>query len=378
LRSGAVLEIVTNDARLVRGRSAVALCGDEACFWRSDGESASSDSEVLTAAVPALMTAPNGGFLILSSTTYRKKGVMWDRYRDHFGKDDAGDLVWLAPSRTMNCSLPEAEIAREIEADPVKNSAEYLSTWRDDISGYVPQNVIEASTDWGVTQRAWSGDFTDKYCAFVDGAAGANAGNDSFAMSICRGGADGIVHQERLIEFTPPFSPAACVAELVEVLRSYNLTTVTGDAHGWVQSEFVRHRIAYQHAKTKSELYLSVLPMLVSGRLRLLDNAKLRRQFASLERMVRAGGRESIEEPLRSGAHDDLCNVTSGAAVVMSEMLSREPQAVCSEHIGAFFGPRSFVPGGYGARTPEDEAYAAACGGRWPSNGGPNGKGYVW
>src|SRR5262249_5214780 len=78
LRNGAVLEIVTNDARLVRGRSALALCGDEVCFWRSDGESASSDTEVITAARPALMTAPGGGFMVLSSTTYRKKGILWD------------------------------------------------------------------------------------------------------------------------------------------------------------------------------------------------------------------------------------------------------------------------------------------------------------
>ena len=66
--------------------------------------------------------------------------------------------------------------------------------------------------------------------------------------------------------------------------------------------------------------------MLLSGRLRLLDNEKLRKQFISLERTLHTGGRETVEEPLRSGSHDDLCNVVGGAAVLTSEALVREPQ----------------------------------------------------
>src|SRR5262249_45033396 len=147
-----------------------------------------------------------------------------------------------------------------------------------------------------------------------------------------------------------------------------------GDAHGWVRSEFARHGITYREAKPKSELYLSVLPLLLSSRLRLLDNAKLRRQFASLERAVGPGGREKIEEPVRSCFHDDLCNVTAGAAVTISEMLARQPVASYA-NIGVVVGPR-FGVGGYGG-TAEDQAYAAAHGGRWPSSGG-NGGSVCW
>ena len=54
LRNGAAIVIGTNDLRLIRGRSVIALVGDEACFWRSDGESASSDEEVVAAAEPGM------------------------------------------------------------------------------------------------------------------------------------------------------------------------------------------------------------------------------------------------------------------------------------------------------------------------------------
>jgi hypothetical protein len=51
-RNSAVLEIATNDARLVRGRSAIAVLGSEACHWRTDETAASSDEEVVAAAAP--------------------------------------------------------------------------------------------------------------------------------------------------------------------------------------------------------------------------------------------------------------------------------------------------------------------------------------
>ena len=40
-RNGSVLEIATNDARLIRGRSAIAVLGSEACHWRVDENSTS-------------------------------------------------------------------------------------------------------------------------------------------------------------------------------------------------------------------------------------------------------------------------------------------------------------------------------------------------
>jgi hypothetical protein len=323
LRSGAVLEITTNDHRLIRGRSAIAVLGDEVSFWRADGE------EVIAAAAPSLMTAPGGGYLVLSSTTYRKRGLMFDRYKEFYGKDNADELVWLAPSAKMNASLPAADIERALAADPAKNAAEFMSTWRDDISGFMPADALEAATDTGVIQRPPSLDFSTRYVAFADAAGGARAGGDSFALAICRGGKDGVVYLDRLLEREPPFHPATTVAEFVEVLRSYRITQVTGDhfSGGWAASEFLRHNIQYWASpRNKSELYLRVLPLLLSGRLRLLDNEKLRKQFTSLERTLHAGGRETVEEPLRSGSHDDLCNVVSGAAVLTSEALVREPQ----------------------------------------------------
>jgi hypothetical protein len=65
-RNGATLEIASNDASLVRGRSAIAVIGSEACHWKHDEQSASSDEEVVGAAEPSMAMCPDGGLLLLA------------------------------------------------------------------------------------------------------------------------------------------------------------------------------------------------------------------------------------------------------------------------------------------------------------------------
>jgi hypothetical protein len=60
LRSGAVVEVIAADSRTLRGRTCVAILGDEAAYWRAQGESESSAEEVLAAAMPSMVSVPGG------------------------------------------------------------------------------------------------------------------------------------------------------------------------------------------------------------------------------------------------------------------------------------------------------------------------------
>jgi hypothetical protein len=60
-------------------------------------------------------------------------------------------------------------------------------------------------------------------------------------------------------------------------------------------------------------LYLELLPMLMSGWVRLLDNPRLISQIVNLERKTARGGRDSIDHPPR--LHDDVANAASGSLV---------------------------------------------------------------
>ena len=90
-----------------------------------------------------------------------------------------------------------------------------------------------------------------------------------------------------LRETKPPFSPAAVVAEYVEVLRKYGCNQVYGDAYAsqWVEEPFRSLGIQYRKAdKNRSEIYLEALSAINSKQVSLLDNPKLVQQLVSLER----------------------------------------------------------------------------------------------
>ena len=87
-----------------RGRSIACAIFDEVAFWR-DEASATPDKETYAAIRPGMAMLP-GAMLIGISSPYRKVGLLYDKWREHYGK--AGDvLVIRAPSRTMNPLLPQ-------------------------------------------------------------------------------------------------------------------------------------------------------------------------------------------------------------------------------------------------------------------------------
>jgi hypothetical protein len=129
-RNGGSLEIITNSAALVRGRSAVAILGSECCSWRTDEHSASSDEEVVAAAEPSMAMCVDGGLLLLGSSVYRKRGYMYRKFRQLHGNNDAEDICWFAPSTVMNPKSPLHVVDKALAEDPHKGGAEYKGIWR--------------------------------------------------------------------------------------------------------------------------------------------------------------------------------------------------------------------------------------------------------
>lgn len=341
-KSGATIEIGTNDHALVRSRTCLAICADETCFWTAEGEGSSSDEEVIAAAMPSMMSVPGGGWMVLASSPYRPKGLMHRRWRELFGNDKARELCWVAPSRTMNPTLPKKEIDKALAEDPVRARSEYLAEWRSTDTEFIPDDVIQGCTDWKVRERA--PEKGQRYVAFCDAAGG--TGQDSFTVAIAglRPGSDVVL--DVLRERKPRFVPAAVVAEYAALLKLYGCTEVHGDqyAKGWVADEWARNGVRYiPSRRTRSEIYLAALPLLLSGRARLLDSQTLRHQLAGLQRTIHSGGRESVNHGNSSLSHDDACNAACGAIVGAADRLS---QAVPLVAPIVCFGQGIGAPGG--------------------------------
>ncbi len=315
LSTGSEIVIATSSFRAVRGRTVALAVFDECAFWQSE-ESANPAEEIYAALRPGLLTIPTS-MLIGISSPHKRSGLLYEKFKASYGRDDDRVLVVRAPSQVFNPTIPSEEIEDALARDPAKNRAEYLSEWRDDIASYLPRELIEASVDRGVLVRPREAG--KRYVAFVDAASG--VGEDSYCLGVAHREPNDRVVLDCLREIRPRFDPASATAELAEILKSYGLVKVVGDrwALNWIADAFRRHGVTYENTeRDRSAIYGEALPLFTSGRGRLLDNPQIVAQLANLERKTTSTGRDVINHPDRAGHHDDAANAVCGALVLAS------------------------------------------------------------
>jgi hypothetical protein len=156
--------------------------------------------------------------------------------------------------------------------------------------------------------------------------------NDSFTVAICHKERDGTIVLDVSFERKAPFNPSQVVGEIVDLMREYRCSQITGDNYGaaWTVEAFAKAGARYVKSdRDRSAVYMDCLPLFTSGRARLLDNPKLLSQFASLERRTFSTGRERIDP---GPGHDDLCN---SAAIALSLLDLKRSMIVSAETVAA-------------------------------------------
>ena len=84
LSNGIDITVRPASFRGVRGTTSVAVIADEAAFWHSDEDAANPDTAILDAVRPSLATT--GGPMIIISTPYARRGVVFETWAKHFGE----------------------------------------------------------------------------------------------------------------------------------------------------------------------------------------------------------------------------------------------------------------------------------------------------
>ncbi len=309
LSNNVTIEVVTCSYKTIRGRTVVAALCDEAAFW-ADETGQNPASAVIASLLPSMATIP-GSLLLVASSPYAKRGPLWDAFKRYWSK--SGKIfVWKAPTWVMHPSLSRdcAVIAEAFENDPASASSEYGADFRSDVGAFIDREIVDAAVIPG--RHELMRESGTRYFAFADPSGGSS---DSMTLAIAHA-RDKLVILDALREWRPPFSPDAVVQECAATLKGFGITRVFGDRYAgeWPRERFRVHGIDYQPAEqTKSELYLSLLPLLNSGRAELLDHARLTAQLCSLERRTARSGRDSIDHA--PGSHDDLINSAAGALV---------------------------------------------------------------
>lgn len=310
LTTGAELVVGTNSFRSLRGRAFACAIFDEAAFWR-DETSARPDVETFNAVAPGLVTLD--GIIVIISTAYRRSGLLYSKWAAHFGRDDDDILVVHGPSATFNPTLPGHIIDAALARDPEAAGAEWLSSWRSDLSDFLDRELVDAAVDPGIVVRPPRSGLT--YRAFADPSGGRG---DSFAVAIAHA-EDRAAVLDCLWEKRAPFNPAGAVDEVADLLRGYGITEVTGDryAAGWVEGAFQRHGVRYVPSeRDRSAIYLDALPLFTAGRVRLLDLDRLVHQFSNLQRRTSRIGRDRVDHG-PNGA-DDAANAAAGVLTMVA------------------------------------------------------------
>ncbi|WP_425907606.1 hypothetical protein [Nitrobacter sp. TKz-YC02] len=305
------ITVASNDYRSVRGRPVRLAIFDEVAFFR-DENSASPDTELYNAIRPALASLP-GSRIIGISSPYRKSGLLWNKVKRHFGRDDDDVLVIQAATRTLNPTIDQAFIDQALADDPVGARAEWLGEFRSDIAGYADFELIDGAVDRGITVRPPRQGLT--YIGACDPGGGVR---DSFVGAVCHD-ESGVAVLDAVLEIRAPYSPTAACEQVAALLRSYNVRTVTGDRYSaqFVVDAFSKHGVTYEHSsRDRSAIYQDALPLFTSGRVRLLDNPRMVNQFAALERRTSSLGKDRIDHA--PGGSDDTCNAAALAMVLAS------------------------------------------------------------
>jgi hypothetical protein len=331
LRNGVVICTLASDYRTLRGRTLLLAVLDEAAFLRSE-ESSTPDVECARALLPGLSTT--GGMLCILSSPYRQAGLLFQRHRDHFGKD--GDvLVVTGPTELFNPTLSKTTIEAAVAADPEAAAAEWLGLFRRDLQTFLPDDLIDSAVDRGRPMELPPQDEVT-YRVFVDASGGAH---DAFTIAICHRQGERIV-ADLVRGRKPPFDPHAVTHDYANLARQYHCRSIMGDAYGaaWVRTAFEGEGIEYRRSPlTRSELYLEGLPLFTRGQIAIPDHDQLLRELRLLQRRTSRSGKDSVDHGV--GGSDDHANSLFGG---MHLAAKRSDALVACDPIAAV-APRAFI-----------------------------------
>lgn len=286
-----------------RGRALVGLALDEVAFFR-DKSSVVNDEDILKAAKVAVLP---GGQIIIASSPWAKRGVLWEEYSANFGKPTRAVAVH-APTTTLNPSAwLAAVVERERAKDPDAARYEYDAQFLD--AGtmlFFDHALIEACIDDTLNdgRLPLPGERTR---------AGADFGfrSDSSALAIAHLTGERIV-VGKLREIRPepgkPLKPSETVTAFREECVEHGCSYVTADGH--YREAIVEHLGDIQFADAPSaphEAFVRARTLMREDRVRLPRNERLLRQLREVEARPLPGGGMSIHMPRwRTGGHGDL------------------------------------------------------------------------
>jgi hypothetical protein len=324
LDNGIIIAIHPASFRSIRGLSVVCCICDEIAFWWTEDTYANPDAAVIQAVRPAMATFHHGKLLMVSSP-YTMSGVLWDAWRAR--DSDANTLVWHAPTRLMNPTVPESFLRREQARDPENFRREYLAEFTEAISSFLSAEAIEACVVPGRTELAPKENTT--YCAAVDAA----YKGDAFTLAIAHNDRErGMVITDLLAGWQgsreQPLRLGEVMLQLQSICKRYSVYRVLGDQFGAepLKDAFGRHGLCYEERtftlSSKGDIYGTLRARIQDGTIELLDHPASLKELRGLELENLPGGGIRIGHGRHTRGHDDYADALALAVSAATQYLA--------------------------------------------------------
>ena len=183
----------------------------------------------------------------------------------------------------MNSTLNAADIELDIELDPDRMRSEYLADFRQDQNSLFQFEKIERATDKGIFERDY--DDTQLYTAALDASSG--SAKNFLRLAIAQRDENDRCILDLVKEARPLFDPEEA-KEYSALIEQYRCHSIFADKWSfvWVQQAFARasnERIEVEDCGVdRSVIYARTAPLFNSGRVSLIENARLQERMREL------------------------------------------------------------------------------------------------
>jgi hypothetical protein len=299
--------VATRGGYGVRGRWHTDLAMDECAFFR-DSSSKVNDKDIYEAGVSRVLP---GGQVMLGSTPWAKAGLLYEFYRDNYGKPESC-LVAHAPTLLLNDNPTTRQVVEmETKRDPDNARREYDAVFME--SGttifFEETTLTKALTDEPFELRPG-----DQVAAGAD--LGLRADSSALALAAIRGDT---IHVFDGLECRPsedaPLSLEKTFSEFVTKLRERRCGYVMADQHyrEALHEFLVKHDMAVAPAQeTPADRYVRTRVLLRAGRVKIHGlefRDRLMRQLREVQGKPTTGGGMSIVHPRwATGGHGDIAD----------------------------------------------------------------------
>ena len=331
-----------------RGFAMPVVIGDEVGFWYRTAEAANPDYEVQRAVSYAQLQFPRAKQFLIS-TPYTEEGLLWDYHRAGTGgaklspedrAEYAETLVLQASTACMENPRVTRRRLEKLQRDDAEAFVrESLAQFVSSLSGFLPADLVHGACVGHGAERTRNQNEADgwkpTYVAAMDPA----FRHDTFAFTICHMDAEGRVVQDVLRTWTPDsklkqrLDPASIMSQIGALTQAWGISMVYSDQY---QLEALQQLALQYHftiigrdftGQSKAKMYGSLLHLLRTHKLHLLDIPVILTQLTQLQKKLNPMGHVQIAAP--PGRHDDVASVialATSVAVMQAPARTVEPK----------------------------------------------------